>query len=493
MSALRRILGLGDEGCDVRMVQQELNWILPFQRPCPKVFPTWQVLSKRFTPTVWGYFWGTGAYAQAHGDQRLHTGAEGRARRPLWGVPFPMDGISGPKTKAPVRGYHWVPLRLNGIFGPDTKAAVSEYQRLVGIPVNGIVDPETYDHLFPFWKVKVWVPSLPVTQEVDMELTPEEEAAVVRDGAEPARPTLRSPFKKVEFDNIEKQDGRQFAWERGKREDSNVLVLQATWKTLADPREIVPGHWEHTGGAQFAVPLSGGGKSAQFYYQLSRAEFLSFDLTKDLKLTLLSLSVQPYVQVPVDRADRKLVQGGMAFGDTVSLEYNRGQGKPTLKLFLQGQFAGYVDGVGDWHKQWGLLAGVSVQFDRESLRLTPAKAAELPQGKFSLEVQPRELTVRPKGKAAFTIAAEGENIRSDIKVTFRVERSLLSMRNDPPPFVLPNEVPMIVNPTLDGRFKSKLVQSVAVDENATPSEWSISVTGKSDRVESKSSFKLKIP
>ena len=38
----------------------------------------------------------------------------------------------------------WQAGQIDGIFGPQTREAVAAYQRLVGLPITGVVDRETW-------------------------------------------------------------------------------------------------------------------------------------------------------------------------------------------------------------------------------------------------------------------------------------------------------------------------------------------------------------
>jgi peptidoglycan hydrolase-like protein with peptidoglycan-binding domain len=44
--------------------------------------------------------------------------------------------------------YHGAHIEVDADFGPDTEAAVRDFQVLYGLPVNGVVGPETWTALF---------------------------------------------------------------------------------------------------------------------------------------------------------------------------------------------------------------------------------------------------------------------------------------------------------------------------------------------------------
>jgi peptidoglycan hydrolase-like protein with peptidoglycan-binding domain len=112
MGSLRRIIGLGDSGEDVRIVQQMLNLLLSLPKEYMPREPGYPELSERIYPDLWGYYWGEGArarYASRHQDPY-------RLRRPVYQPPQNVG------------------LADDGKFGPKTEAAVIRFQRRCGIP-----------------------------------------------------------------------------------------------------------------------------------------------------------------------------------------------------------------------------------------------------------------------------------------------------------------------------------------------------------------------
>src|SRR5579885_3529693 len=98
-SSVRRIIGLGDSGEDVRVVQHMLNLQLSFPTAYAQRLVGFQEMSERDCPGLWGYEWGEGGRKQffkRHLDNKTF-------RRPHWeneGSPhLAEDGLFGPKTE----------------------------------------------------------------------------------------------------------------------------------------------------------------------------------------------------------------------------------------------------------------------------------------------------------------------------------------------------------------------------------------------------------
>ena len=241
---VRRILGLDDIGEDVRRLQHALNRQLYQRRRYPQIRLNAKILSKRLTPELWGYSWAPGALHHMHSH---HV-------NPFkWRVPDPKI------PKAP-------PLRKDGKFGPKTEKALIKYQHKVGLPDDGIAGPEVWEHLFPFWIVKIIVlgASLNGTGRPQNPNPKPGQATQPEPQSSPAsdRKFIGSPFAKATMDNIAEQLGIQ----KDKDGLTAIFVMQATWKTEEDPKEIVPGHWEHTGGLQLNTPIGRPGQNLQAYY-----------------------------------------------------------------------------------------------------------------------------------------------------------------------------------------------------------------------------------
>src|SRR5579864_988529 len=314
--SVRRIVGMHDRGEDVQSLQHALNHQLYRRRRYSPIRLTWKILSKRLTPTLWGYSWASGAL---HEHQKHHVN------------PFKFRAPNPHVPKAPA-------LKEDGIFGKKTRAAVVKYQHKLGLPDDGIAGPEVWEHLLPFWIVKIIVVRANDNgaggkAQVSVQTQPQPQPSP--SGSTPAQTPpskfVGSPFAKATLDNIAEQLGVQV----DKNGLTSIFVMQATWKTEEDPTEIVPGHWEHTGGFQVntPIPLGKPGQNLQAYYQLTRAEVLALKLSDSLNVTG-DVWVQPTVQVPLDsgtRANPNNPQVGVTAGATVSLEIKGEKDRPTIK------------------------------------------------------------------------------------------------------------------------------------------------------------------
>jgi peptidoglycan hydrolase-like protein with peptidoglycan-binding domain len=372
---VRRILGLGDVGEDVRRLQHALNRERYRRRRYLLIRVNEKILSKRLTPELWGYCWAPGALRQFR-KHHLH--------------PFKLE-VPDPKV------LNGNALKEDGRFGPKTEKAVIQYQRKVGLPDDGIVGPEVWEHLFPFWVVKIIVldsaygtaapqnSSPSQTTDTESESTP---------AAPPERRFIGSPLAKATFDNIAEQLGIQ----KDKDGLTAIFVLQATWKTESDPNEMVAGHWEHTGGLQVNTPIGRPGQNLQAYYQLTRAEVMSIDLSDSVDLQA-DLLVQPTVQVPLDSgtpAKPNLAQVGVTAGATVSLEIKGDKDRPTVKIFAQGAGVATVDSRGKAATGGQVVGGISVEFDADSLKGRKEPGPEM-------TADPAVVTLKPGGSASVKI------------------------------------------------------------------------------------------
>ncbi len=373
------------------LLQSALNHRLPLQPQLPQCFTDYRILSMRYSPEDWGYYWAPGAWKFRHNKPEVH-------KHP------------GSDT------FHISPLKVDGIFGPKTEGALKAYQYRVGIAVTGLAGPETYNFLWPFWKAAV--------------VMPEPQALIL--GGPPAqgpvaegdrqKPTLGSPFdvKDLKLDNAEAQFARQMD-QAGKK--STVIVVQFTYKSQNPPKEVVPGQWEHTGGVQ--VALRGINSNVQIYYQLTRAELVSIDdfIVPNLKLALVAPFVQPYAQLPLgsgSSADPNNPQIGINLGNTLSLEYQPAKGPVTLKLFAQGTVGVAVDNKGAGQPTAGVLGGVSVQVNTDEIAKVFGGGTKPSPRKGRLTVDSRQVIVRKGAPAKLLVTIADRPYAGSIQVDLRV-------------------------------------------------------------------------
>src|SRR5262249_20760238 len=128
---MRRILSLGDEGDDVRMVQHALNWALITLPPVSNPLEEWPNLGKRDYPELWGYQLKPGVMDDGSGPTRAVT--------PKLKLTLPLS----------------LPPRINesGTFDFDTYLGVCAFQRRQQLPDTGDVDSLTWNRLFPWFVI----------------------------------------------------------------------------------------------------------------------------------------------------------------------------------------------------------------------------------------------------------------------------------------------------------------------------------------------------
>jgi hypothetical protein len=204
------------------------------------------------------------------------------------------------------------------------------------------------------------------------------------------------------MDNIAEQLGIQ----KDKNGLSAIFVMQATWKTEEDPSEIVPGHWEHTGGFQVntPIPLGKPGQTVQAYYQLTRAEIFSVKLTDGIELNG-DVWVQPTLQAPLDSGTRSkpnLPQAGVSAGGTVSLDFKGDKNRPTVKVFVQGAGVASVDSHGQTDSGGQVVGGVSVEFDADKL-FGGGDSSSKSEPPLEMTADPSLVTLKPGGSAEVNI------------------------------------------------------------------------------------------
>ncbi len=150
---MRRILGLGDRGSDVALIQDTLNRLMPFQLPATRRSPINPLLSQ----TTYRLKGGFAARNPLKGPFPLYS----------WGVVRSWGDLSyvwGPGALRAYRAHHrhdpslhlkhsksqhFARLNPDGHFGPRTEGAVKAFQELNGMSPDGIFGPATWDRLIP--------------------------------------------------------------------------------------------------------------------------------------------------------------------------------------------------------------------------------------------------------------------------------------------------------------------------------------------------------
>lgn len=165
-------LRLGDFSEDVRTVQTRLNRISTNFPNIPKIYPTDGVFSadteravrafqRQFNLTEDGLVgqatWYRIAFIYNNVKRLSELNSEGLALSEI-SRQYPerlTEGMSGPGVQllqyflAIVGEFYdalprWQAGQLDGVFGPQTREAVTAYQQLVGLPMTGAVDRETW-------------------------------------------------------------------------------------------------------------------------------------------------------------------------------------------------------------------------------------------------------------------------------------------------------------------------------------------------------------
>lgn len=165
-------LRLGDFSEDVRTIQTRLNRISTNFPNIPKIYPTDGVFNadteravrafqRQFNLTEDGLVgpatWYRIAFIYNNVKRLSELNSEGLTLSEI-SRQYPerlTEGMSGPGVQllqyflAIVGEFYdalprWQAEQIDGIFGPQTREAVAAYQRLVGLPITGVVDRETW-------------------------------------------------------------------------------------------------------------------------------------------------------------------------------------------------------------------------------------------------------------------------------------------------------------------------------------------------------------
>jgi hypothetical protein len=369
---MRRILGRGDQGDDVALVQDTLNDVMPFARPAarvPNVGTVWEqeaaqrsAIAAAARCPLHGPFeipsWGT---VQEWGDLNYDWayGALAAARK--------LDGrLPPPRLTGDVEPHYYARIKVDGDFGPATEGVVKRFQRLSGLPADGLVGPATWDALIPTSVFSLLVPrqeNRPGKRWVWRK--PDDKYGCYDDI--PVKPGSAPPpgyqMEQAEDDDskakvkVEVQAGVQSG-------DARYFVLgQVIFvrpKGPGDNLGFLPGHTEYAIGAQLNV-----GDSVQVFVSLTRADL--YKATGKYVEFSVDAMVQPYVQLRTTSTGHG--GAGVQAGPTANLnltpllEKLLGR-KSGVEVSLFGQVAvqgGYgvdPDGTGSWGVTLPLTAGI---------------------------------------------------------------------------------------------------------------------------------------
>jgi hypothetical protein len=376
---MRRILGRGDQGDDVALVQDTLNDVMPFARPAARVVnvgTVWEQeaaqrdaiagskgckLNGPFEIPSWGtvrdwddlsYDWGYGALAAAR----------------------KLDGrMPPPRLTGDLVPHNYKPIQVDGDFGSATEGVVKQFQRLSGLPADGIVGPATWDALIATSVFSILVPMQQPGQKRWVWRKPDDKLGSFGFGMcyddKPVRPG-EAPPPGYHMEQVEDESGVKVEVQKGIQSgDASRFVLgQIIFvrpKGKGDYLGFLPGHTEFAIGAQLNV-----GDSVQIFVSVTRADLFKLE-REDLKKYLGQVGdkVGQYVDFSVDAQLQEYVQlrtsprghggAGAQIGPTANLNLT-----PMLKKLLgddttldaaifgsvavQGQFGLDPDGTGSW-------------------------------------------------------------------------------------------------------------------------------------------------
>ena len=176
---------LGENGEDVRTIQNRLNRISTNYPNIPKIYPADGVFDadteaavrafqRQFNLTPDGLVgratWYRIAFVYNNVKRLSELNSEGLTLEEI-SRQYPeelREGMSGVSIKllqyflAIAGEYYdalprWSAAQLDGIFGPQTRSAVEAYQRMLGLPVTGAVDRATWNALVSTYREQEWL------------------------------------------------------------------------------------------------------------------------------------------------------------------------------------------------------------------------------------------------------------------------------------------------------------------------------------------------